>query len=185
MRPKEHAREAAIMSLLEFLSVCGVITLTGVMVSRGLHWLWRSCGEQDAPSADPAGEESSGRPAAGAWHEPRFGKRRPVSCPIEYVLGETAYEGTLIDMSRRGWRAQGRHPVAKGMPMLVRIVGSDPAQSIMIDEAVVRWTDGLEFGVEVTRITPESAARLSDYLTLQFPREDPAPVYALSPFSYN
>jgi hypothetical protein len=71
------------------------------------------------------------------------------------------------------------------MPMLVRIVGSDPAQSIMIDEAVVRWTDGLEFGVEVTRITPESAARLSDYLTLQFPREDPAPVYALSPFSYN
>jgi hypothetical protein len=69
--------------------------------------------------------------------------------------------------------------------MLVRILSSDPAQCITIDEAVVRWTDGLEFGVEVTRISPESAARLSDYLTLQFPLEEPAPVYALSPFSYN
>jgi hypothetical protein len=77
------------------------------------------------------------------------------------------------------------HPVARGTLMTVRIHCSDPAQNITIEEAVVRWTDGQEFGMEVTRISPDSAARLSDYLTLHYPPEDPAPVYALSPFSYN
>jgi hypothetical protein len=173
------------MSLLEFVSLCGVITLTAAAASQGLDCLRRSRRRHSHPPVDPEDEESSGRPAAGAWHEPRFGKRRPLSCPIEYVLAGTGYEGCLVDMSRRGWRAHGRHPVAKGTPMMVRILSSNPAQCITIDEAVVRWTDGLEFGVEVTRISPESAARLSDYLTLQFPLEEPAPVYALSPFSYN
>jgi len=50
---------------------------------------------------------------------------------------------------------------------------------------VVRWTDGLEFGVEVTDISPDSAARLREYLTKHCPHEESAPVYALSPFSYN
>jgi PilZ domain len=173
------------MNLLEFVSICGVITLTAAVVSQGLASLRRSRRQHSNPHVDLADEESSGRPAAGAWHEPRFGRRCAVSCPIEYVLKGTRYEGCLVDLSRRGWRAQGRHPVAKGTPMLVRILSSDPAQWITIDEAVVRWTDGLEFGVEVTRISPESAARLSDYLTLQFPLEVPARPYALSPFSYN
>jgi hypothetical protein len=91
----------------------------------------------------------------------------------------------LVDMSHRGWRAQGRHPVAKGIVMTVEILGSDPAQRITIEEALVRWTDGFEFGIEVTRISPESATRLSEYLTMVRPPEEPAPVYALSPFSYN
>lgn len=69
--------------------------------------------------------------------------------------------------------------------MMVRILCSGPHQDITIDEAVVRWTDGQEFGMEVTHISPDSAARLSDYLTLHYPPEEPAPVYALSPFSYN
>jgi hypothetical protein len=43
----------------------------------------------------------------------------------------------------------------------------------------------LEFGVEVTRISPESAAKLSDYLNMHYPPERQAPAYALSPFSYN
>ena len=69
--------------------------------------------------------------------------------------------------------------------MMVRILCSGPAQDITIDEAVVRWTDGQEFGMEVTRISLDSAARLSDYLTLHYPPPEPAPVHALSPFSYH
>lgn len=173
------------MSLLEFVSICGVVTLTAAGASQGLQCLRRTREHRSSPHTGLADEGSSGRPAAGAWHEPRYGKRHAVSCPIEYVLGEARYEGSLVDMSRRGWRAQGRHPVTKGTPMMVRILSSDPAQCITIDEAVVRWMDGVEFGVEVTRISPDSAARLSDYLTAHYPPEEPAPVYALSPFSYN
>jgi hypothetical protein len=104
---------------------------------------------------------------------------------MEYIVDKTRHEALLIDMSRRGWRAECRHPVAKDTAMRVEILCPDSDHRITIEEAVVRWTDGLEFGVEATRISLESAARLSEYLTMHFPPEEPAPVYALSPFSYN
>jgi hypothetical protein len=91
----------------------------------------------------------------------------------------------LVDMSQGGWRAQGVSCLPKGTAMEVHIICSDPPHCITIEEAVVRWTDGLEFGVEVTRISPDSAERLSDYLSTRFPLETQAPAYALSPFSYN
>ena len=108
-----------------------------------------------------------------------------MSWRIEYIVEDVRHEGTLIDMSLHGWRAHGMHPVAKGTTMSVEIFDLDSVQRIRIDQAVVRWTDGLEFGVEVAQISPDAAAALSKYLTTHFPREAPLPVYALSPFSYN
>ena len=75
--------------------------------------------------------------------------------------------------------------MTKGAVMTVQILCGDSAQRITIEEAVVRWTDGVEFGVEVTRISPDSAGRLSEYLTRLYPPPEPTPAYALSPFSYN
>jgi PilZ domain len=173
------------ISLVELVSICGMASLTAIGASHGLLRLRRSREQRSAPPMSVPKDESSGRPAAGAWHEPRYGKRHAVNCRIEYVLEKIRYEGMLIDMSKRGWRAQGTHPIAKGTAMTVQILCSDPGQCITIDEAVVRWTDGLEFGVEVTRINPESAARLSEYLMRHYPLEEPTPVYTLSPFSYN
>ncbi|HKY71466.1 MAG TPA: PilZ domain-containing protein [Nitrospira sp.] len=173
------------ISLIEFVSICGAATLTAAGASQGLRLLRRSDRQPSEARVSASYDECSGRPAAGAWHEPRSGKRHVATCRIEYVVGNILHEGLLIDMSQRGWRARGVSPVAKGSVMTVHILCSDPVQQISIEEVVVRWTEGLEFGVEVTRISPESAARLSDYLTLRYPPAEPAPVYALSPFSYN
>ena len=174
------------ISLLEFVSICGVASLTAASASQGLQRLRRSRRRHPSETAAlPVVEEPSGRPAPGAWHAPRYGKRHAVSCLVEYIVDKTRHEGLLVDMSRRGWRARGIRPLAKGTVMTVEILGSDSAQRITIEEAVVRWTDGLEFGVEVTRISPDSAARLSDYLTSCCPAEEPRRAYALSPFSYN
>ena len=176
--------EAAMISLVEFVSICGVAGLTAVGASQGLHRL-RRFREQRTDHCSCPKDESSGRPSPGAWHEPRYGKRRSVTCRIEYVLDNVRHEGTLVDMSRHGWRAKGRHHVDKGRTMSVEILCCDLGQCITIEEAVVRWSDGLEFGMEVTRISPESAARLSEYLCRHYPPDAPAPVYSLSPFSYN
>ena len=173
------------ISLMEFVSICSVASVTAAGASQGLQLLWRSRGRRSDKRVSRLVEESSGRPSPGAWHEPRERKRHPVSCRIEYILDKIRHEGILIDMSRQGWRVRGTQPVAKGTAMTVEILCANPAQRIPIEEALVRWTDGLEFGVEVIRISPESAARLSDYLNLHYPQEAPAPVYALSPFSYN
>ena len=173
------------ISLMEFVSICGVATMTAAGASQGLHLLRRSRRQHSAPHLDSGQQPCAGRPAAGAWHEPREGKRHAVSCRIEYVVDDVRYEGVLIDMCRRGWRAQGQSHVRVGTAMQVQISCSDPTQSLTIEEAVVRWTEGLEFGVEVTRISPESAARLSDHLNMHYPPERQTPVYTLSPFSYN
>lgn len=172
------------ISLIEFVSICGVATVTAAGASQGFYLLRRSQKHRSNQHSPSAYDESAGRPAAGAWHEPRYGKRHAVTCRIEYVLGTTRHEGMLVDMSQRGWRAQGRQPVPKASTMMVHIL-IDPTHCITIEEAVVRWTDGLEFGVEVTRISPDSAARLSAFLSTHYPAETPSPAYALSPFSYN
>lgn len=173
------------ISLVEFVSICGAATLTAAGASQGLRLLRRSDRQPSEPRISASYDESCGRPAAGAWHEPRLGKRHAATCRIEYVVDNIPYEGLLTDMSQRGWRAKGVSRVAKGSALTVHILCSDPVQQITIEEVVVRWTEGLEFGVEVTRISPEAAARLSDYLTLRYPPTEPAPAHALSPFSYN
>lgn len=173
------------ISLMEFVSICGVASLTAAGASQGLQRLRRSKAEDSEDRVHLPSQESSGRPAPGAWHEPRDRKRHAVNCRIEYILEQGRYEGMLVDMSMHGWRAHGMHPVVNGTMMTVEILCSDPIQRIKIDEAVVRWTDGLEFGMEVTQISPDSAARLSEYLTIHFPPEAPALMYGLSPFSYN
>jgi hypothetical protein len=170
------------ISLIEFFSICGVATLTAAGASQGWNFLRRSRGGR---SEKPAKYDGSGRPSAGAWHEPRYDKRLRLSCRIEYIMGNSRHEAMLIDLSRQGWHARGRQPVTNGTAMVVHVYSPDIPQPIKIDEAVVRWTEGLEFGVELTRISPESAAKLSDYVTAHFSAPEPTPTYVLSPFSYN
>ena len=62
-----------------------------------------------------------------------------------------------------------------------------PDQSLPLDieAATVRWTRRNVFGIELTTISPEAAARLSDYLQTQLPTRRAVASYELSPFSYN
>lgn len=183
--PGRPQSEAIMISLMELMSICGVATVTAAGAAQGLQFLRRSRAQRTEQRSVEVNEESSGRPAAGTWHEPRYGKRHPLTCRIEYTVGTDCHDGVIVDMSKRGWRGQGMGPVSRGSVMAVRILCSDPVQDITIDEAVVRWTDGPEFGVEVTRISPDSASRLSDYLIRHYPPEVQTPAYTLSPFSYN
>jgi hypothetical protein len=175
------------MSLIEFFAIFSLATLTAAGASHGLHLLRQPRDKRAGmtPQSRNNNDEESGRPSAGAWHEPRYGKRHRVSCRIEYAVGGSRLEGMLIDISRQGWRANGSQPVVKGTTMTVYVYVSDLSQPVVIDQAVVRWTDGLEFGVELIRISPDSAARLSDYLSSLYPAPAPMPASLLSPFSYN
>ncbi|HSB45567.1 MAG TPA: PilZ domain-containing protein [Nitrospira sp.] len=174
------------ISLLEFVTITGMATLSAAGVSHGLNLLRQKRGDNSrVPTRSSNHDVASGRPSAGAWHEPRYGKRHQVNCRMEYLAGHNRAEGILLDLSRQGWRARGTQPVAKGTALAVYIYFPDLAQPIMVDEAVVRWTDGLEFGVEVTRITPEAASKFSDYLSINHPAQKSTPEYALSHFSYS
>lgn len=173
------------MSLIEFFTISGVAALTAAGASRGLSLLRHPRGDTSTRQGGSSHAEEAGRPSAGVWHEPRFGKRRRVGCRIEYAFGGSAFQGLLVDLSGRGWRARGTQPVTKGTEMTVRLFFPDLPQPILIDRAVVRWADGSEFGVESIHMNPESAGKLSEYLSAHYPVPEPGPVFGLSPFSYN
>jgi hypothetical protein len=173
------------ISLFDFVTVSSVATLTAVGASHGLTLLRQARGIHSKSSARSNQDDESGRPSAGAWHEPRFGTRVPVDCRIEYLFECQQSEGRLVDMSRQGWRVRGLQPVAKGTTMTVQVYITDSARPIPIDEAIVRWTEGLEFGVELTRMSPESAMRLRTYMATNCPAPDSSSTYALSPHAYN
>ena len=171
------------ISLVEFVAICSVATLTAAGASQGWDRLRRPKVNRST-DREKSRDDGSGRPSDGAWHEPRYGKRHAVRCAIEYQVGAQKQEGILIDVSRRGWRATGPSPVLAGTSLSVRVFLPDTAQSVFIEEAVVRWSDGLDFGVELMRISPEDGQVLSEYLSVHYPME-PSPSHAFSPFSYN
>jgi hypothetical protein len=70
-------------------------------------------------------------------------------------------KGTAVDLSIRGCRVQSFVPVLTGIRMKLTIDVPDPKTTIEVDQAVVRWVAGQEFGVEFSSITPEQFERLT------------------------
>jgi hypothetical protein len=67
----------------------------------------------------------------------------------------------------------------------LRLYLQDQPTPLDVDQAIVRWTDNTEFGVELLSLRPDAATRLSGFLSVHFPQPDRKPLYPLSPFAYN
>ena len=67
-------------------------------------------------------------------------------------------KGQLWDLSASGWRATGDHPVAPGMSMPVYLELADDGESkyLLIDSAIVRWSNGRDAGWEIRTIDATS-----------------------------
>jgi PilZ domain len=173
------------ISLIEFVVTVGSATLTAAGASHGWQLLRQSQIDRTQRQAPSRQKEKTGRPSAGAWHTPRQGRRHHIRCQINYLTPEGPTNGTLVDISRQGWRAVGERPVTRGTVLSLRVYLPDQSTPLEIEVATVRWTDGNEFGLELTTLRPEAAARLSEYLGAHLPRHETVSPYELSPFSYN
>jgi hypothetical protein len=96
----------------------------------------------------------------------RAGQRILVRCPFLYHGEEFHGKGQLWDLSASGWRATGDHPVAPGMIMPVYLELADDGESkyLLIDSAIVRWSNGRDAGWEIRTIDAISRARLIRFL---------------------
>jgi hypothetical protein len=172
------------ISLVEFWLFASLGTLTAAGASRGYHRLRRHRHGTLRSSIDVRLQGDEGRPPAGAWHEPRWSARYRLSCRIEYIQDDLCSLGMLVDISKNGWRVTGQRAAAKGAVMSVNLFLPDEPMPVMIEQATVRWTDGLEFGLGLNKMRPEEAARLSDYLASRFPASQET-VSPFSPYAYN
>ena len=97
----------------------------------------------------------------------RVGQRISICYPFLYH-GESFHgKGHLWDLSASGWRATGDHQVTQGMVMPVYIElppHEGESKYLLIDSAIVRWSNGHDAGWEIQTIDATSRARLNRFL---------------------
>jgi hypothetical protein len=101
------------------------------------------------------------RDPAGDHHKDRRGRRMPLSCRL-FFFGEDDFEGeaALLDISANGCRASSSIPLAAGMILRLSLFLPDHQWPLRINQAIVRWIDNKEFGLEFTDITMAQRERL-------------------------
>jgi len=75
-------------------------------------------------------------------------------------IGMVGGEGSLVDLSIRGCRIESPANVQPGALLEVRIATVEHEPPIQIQQALVRWSRGGQFGLEFETIAPEEWARL-------------------------
>ena len=69
-------------------------------------------------------------------------------------------EGSVVDLSIRGCRIESPTDVQPGASLEVRIATIEHEPPIQIQQALVRWSRGRQFGLEFVTMAPEEWARL-------------------------
>jgi len=83
-----------------------------------------------------------------------------------YYLGdEFLGKGTIINLSRNGFRVLGDHQVVPGMELIVRLsLLEKDGGHVEIQRVVVRWVRGLLFGAKMVQVEPEDRDRIGAFL---------------------
>lgn len=104
---------------------------------------------------------SPGQGAVEDPHKDRRGRRIPFFCRL-FFFGDDDFEGeaTLLDLSANGCRAKSSIPVEKGRLLRLSLFLPDHQWPVRINEAIVRWIDQQEFGLEFVSITMAQRERL-------------------------
>ncbi len=102
---------------------------------------------------------------AGVRFHVRSFRRFPVQCSVYYSCDAFQGSGIAWNLSLNGWRVDGTHPVDPGTVVTLCIFLPGQHPSVFVDRAIVRWSRGQEFGVEVNTIKADEQARLEQFVT--------------------
>jgi len=91
----------------------------------------------------------------------RRGRRVPISCRL-FFFGDDDFEGeaALLDLSTSGCRISSCVPLQKDMILKLSLFLPDYRWPLRVDQAIVRWIDGQEFGLEFIHLRLAQRERL-------------------------
>jgi len=91
----------------------------------------------------------------------RRGRRINLACRL-FFFGDEEFEGeaTLLDISTNGCRASSTVELKAGMVLKLSLFLSDHKWPLRVDQAIVRWIEGRQFGLEFTGIRLAQRERL-------------------------
>jgi PilZ domain-containing protein len=90
-------------------------------------------------------------------------RRFPVQCFVKYRIGSFTGTGTVWNLSLSGWRLSGDLPMCRGEILSLNVTLPNE-QRIKIQEAIVRWSRGEEFGIETVGVSKHTQDRLAHYV---------------------
>ncbi|MBU6480108.1 MAG: PilZ domain-containing protein [Nitrospirae bacterium] len=97
----------------------------------------------------------------------RSSERIVLHCSIVLASGIQVGEGRVLDMSRSGCLMESSVPLKVGDNLQLRLSLPEPEPSMRVSRAVVRWAQGLRFGVEFIGMEEKDRVRFSRFVTLQ------------------
>jgi len=86
-----------------------------------------------------------------------------VQCAVTYHAGPFHGQGTVWNLSCTGWRLSGDLPMRPGEALSLTVTLPNK-QRIVVPDAVVRWSRGQEFGIEMVETPKHTQARLIHYV---------------------
>lgn len=92
--------------------------------------------------------------------------RFQVQLSASYLGKDCAGQATVTDFSLSGWRLVGTYPVRQGTRLSLRVQLPEDSSPLQIPQAVVQWSRGHEFGVELVNLHLVTQQRLRSWACL-------------------
>ncbi|TKS59159.1 MAG: PilZ domain-containing protein [Nitrospira sp.] len=96
----------------------------------------------------------------------RMYRRVSTDFPGCYCTSRSFRQGVVRDLSLNGFRIEGQSGLPRNTIVMVRFWLPDQEDSIDIDQAVVRWVNEREFGVQIIALSNEADLRLANHVEL-------------------
>ncbi|CUS39203.1 PilZ domain-containing protein [Candidatus Nitrospira nitrificans] len=90
--------------------------------------------------------------------------RFPVSWPVVYGNEALLAEGTVLDLTSRGWRVAGSMPVTAGMQLTLQVSIPERSAPLYVHRATVLWVHDHEFAIEAHEMTSIDQAWVTEFL---------------------
>ncbi len=97
-------------------------------------------------------------------HPVRCHTRWPVQWLMLYGNEEFVANGTVLDVTARGWRVEGPMPVHPGMRLNIWAWPPEKPEGLHIGDTTVLWVKGYEFGLEIQDLNPIDQEWLTQFL---------------------
>jgi len=92
--------------------------------------------------------------------------RASIQLPATFQTPKLFGGGVIQDASHKGLRIETLQPVSLGMPLAIQVYFPQEPKPLKIEEAVVQWTKGTQFGVKFTKLNDEALPRLDTFFVL-------------------
>jgi len=149
--------------LVELLEQKGVLTRQELQHYLGQRYSAGGSSTKAGPTDRAAPASSSAQPhqAFRVRSAPRF----TLNCRILFCAGQFEGKGTVCDLSKNGCKISSEILVERGMELALSLMLPDHPWPLRVDNAVVRWTRGKEFGLEFITLAPAHEERLLHFLS--------------------